>query len=44
MLVSGCARVVIDKIAGDDTVDEHGKFAGGGGMALALLARAARRR
>ena len=36
MLVSGCAGVVIDQIAGDDAVEEHGKFAGGGGNGLGL--------
>ena len=44
LIVSGCAGVFIEEVAGQDPLDQDRELPGGGGIALALPARAARRR
>ena len=43
-MVSGCAGVVIDEVAGQHAVDQDGKFAAVAVMALALPKRTAGQR
>jgi len=36
LVVGSCARIVVDKLARHDAVDEQGQFAGSGGDGLGL--------